>query len=272
MLQNVGGLGNNWRAELEALKEQEEYAGFMEKLAELLPEHASEVDADLMYDGAFAYFMLGDYERATSWVDNCLSMDSGHIKARILLGRICILEERTEDALALFELVLDKGKGQISEDEIDDIATISSYYARRDVEHTKEAFPHLAVLLELLPQEALAQKQENLSFIMEETDTVEQLDVMKAAEESLSKILSQKISLRDKVHLLEVTAGGFFTEGGLEAAEHILAAALALDPLDNNLLRNMALVQKEMGHDDKAMRFASQMSHMDFLLLHLIRN
>ena len=262
---------NEWKKELYDILEQENYASFLEALAVDIERNPQGIDADLMYNAAFAYFMLGDYERSASWVENTLQVDGGNLKARILLGRICILEERTEDALAVFEFVLEHGEGQLTQDEREDIATITSYYARKDEEHTKITYPYLSVLLGFLPPETVAAHQESRNFCLENSEKRQmQVDVqngVEAAENQLTNILGQKIALRDKVKLLETTAGGFYTQGMTTAAEKLLAAALAIDPLDDNTLRNMALVQMELGNQEKAIRFASQMQRMDFLLL-----
>ena len=262
----------DWKKELYTLLDQEEYACFLETLAERINEHAGEIDAELMYEGAFAYFMLGDYDRAINWVNNTLQVDGGNLKARILLGRICILEERTEDALAVFEFVLEHDDGSLSEDDREDIATIASYYARKDEEHTKSAYPYLSVLLGFASADTLAARQSSQNFCMGVEDKPAEggkaeAEAVAVAEDQLSNILAQKIALRDKVKLLETTAGGFYMEGLLDAAERLLAAALALDPLDENILRSMAIVQVEMGQREKALRFAAQMQRMDFLLL-----
>lgn len=261
------------RKELYALLEQEEYACFLEKLAMAIEDDNLEIDADLIYEGAFAYFMLGDYSRATKWVDDALQVDGGNLKARILLGRICILEERTEDALALFEFVLEHDNGQLTEDERDDIATIASYYARKNEEHTQNTYPYLSVLLGLLPPDVIADCKASAAFCMDtekkKTATIQNDSGL--AEQQLTNILQQKISLRDKIKLLETTAGGFYTEGEYTTAENLLAAALTLDPLDDNILRNMAVLQKEMGNREKSLRFAAQMQHIDFLLLRQLR-
>lgn len=264
----------DWKKELYVLLDQEEYACFLETLAQRINEHEGEIDADLMYEGAFAYFMLGDYDRATSWVNNTLQMDGGNLKARILLGRICILEERTQDALAVFEFVLEHDDGRLSEDDREDIATIASYYARKDEDHTKSAYPYLSVLLGFASPDTLAARRSNQNFCMgleDESSRAGNAEAVAVAEDQLSNILAQKIALRDKVKLLETTAGGFYTEGLLEAAERLLAAALALDPLDDNILRSMAIVQGEMGQREKALRFAAQMQRMDFLLLRQLK-
>lgn len=273
MVWNAMNNGNNWRDKLMMLMEQEEYTHYLEYLSDVIQDHGQEVDAELMYNGAYAYFMLGDYERATNWADSTLNMDEGHLKVRILLGRICILEERTEDALALFEFVLEHGEGKITQDEKEDIEVISSYYARKDESHIKEAYPHLAVLLGFLPPSVLTQRQANKNFLLDKSQAVPSAtdDAVSLAEKQMKDILGQKISLRDKIRLLETTAGGYYMEGMTEIAERLLAAALTLDPLDDSLLRNMAIAQMEQGHREKALRFAAQMQKVDFLLLRVLK-
>lgn len=270
---NITNNVQDLRQELYTLLEQEEYACFLEKLAMVIENDSLEIDADLIYEGAFAYFMLGDYDRATSWVDDALQVDGGNLKARILLGRICILEERTEDALALFEFVLEHDNGQLTEDERDDIATIASYYARKNEEHTQNTYPYLSVLLGLLSPDVIADCKASAAFCMdtEKKKTATIQNDSGVAEQQLTNILQQKISLRDKIKLLETTAGGFYTEGEYTTAEKLLAAALTLDPLDDNILRNMAVLQKEMGNREKSLRFAAQMQHIDFLLLRQLK-
>ena len=66
-------------------------------------------DPDAFYDASYAYFMSGDYERATQWVDNTLRLAPQHLGARILLARICFLQERTlTDACALQKVFIGK--------------------------------------------------------------------------------------------------------------------------------------------------------------------
>lgn len=78
------------KAEMKAYMEKEDYARALEMLAKLIDQKYYE--ADLMYDGAYAYFMLGDHPRAINWVNTTLTYDPAHVQARILLGRICILK------------------------------------------------------------------------------------------------------------------------------------------------------------------------------------
>lgn len=104
-------------------------------------------DPDLMYDTAFAYFMLGDYERAANWINNALTYAPDHLMARILLARLCILEERTEDGLAIFDFVLDKWKDALDEPLQEELREILEYYGRNEEEKLRLHYPHIAEFL-----------------------------------------------------------------------------------------------------------------------------
>ena len=55
------------------------------------------------------------------------------------------------------------------------------------------------------------------------------------------------------------------------AARKMLSEALKTDTQSDYTLRNMALLQLEMGNREKALKFASLMRHADFLLLRTLR-
>ncbi len=128
------------------LMKEEEYAKALEVLAEMI--QLKDIQPEFLYDGAYAYFMLGDYERAAQWVNNVLSYDKTSLKARTLLGRICILEDRVEDGLAIFEYVLDKGKGQLPDEMQEEIEDVVSYYVRQDPESIRQEYPCMAEFME----------------------------------------------------------------------------------------------------------------------------
>ena len=64
----------------------EEYAPAIETMAELAKLQC--MDPEVMYRGAYAYFMLGDYDRAANWINNTLTYAPQHVPARILLARL----------------------------------------------------------------------------------------------------------------------------------------------------------------------------------------
>ncbi|TYZ24156.1 alpha-1,2-fucosyltransferase [Selenomonas ruminis] len=77
------------------------YADSLEVLAQLIGEGCR--DAEIMYWGAVAYFYLGDYTRAASWIENTLTFAPGHIEVRLLLARLCMIQDRFDDAEAILD-------------------------------------------------------------------------------------------------------------------------------------------------------------------------
>ncbi len=126
--------------------EDGQYAEALEVLAELV--QMKDVKPEFLYDGAYSYFMLGDYERAAAWVENVLKYDANHLPARILLARICILEDRTDDGLSVFEFVLKNGRSRLSEEDREEIEDVISYYFRKDPERVRREYPHIAEFME----------------------------------------------------------------------------------------------------------------------------
>ncbi len=127
--------------------EQEAYSDALATLAKLAEMNA--VTPQAMYAGAYAYFMLGDYERAAAWIDNTLQYAPGHVAARILLARLCILQEKIDSGLAIFELLADKFLAGMSDEEKDEVESLSGFYGRNEPERIKKEYPHLAKFLHL---------------------------------------------------------------------------------------------------------------------------
>lgn len=137
----------SWRNELKGFAEEENYAEVINTLAKII--EAKYYEAELMYDGAFAYFMLGDYTRAASWCNNVMSFDAGNVPARVLLARICVLEDRIEDGLAIFDFVLEKLSAGISEEMRYEIEEILEYYGNTEEELIRSSYPNVAKFLKL---------------------------------------------------------------------------------------------------------------------------
>lgn len=127
--------------------EQEAYSDALDTLAKLAEKQAVSVQS--MYAGAYAYFMLGDYDRAATWIDNTLRFAPGHIAARILLARLCILQEKIDAGLSIFDLLADKFLPGMSDEEKDEVESLSGFYGRNEPERIKNEYPHLAKFLHL---------------------------------------------------------------------------------------------------------------------------
>ena len=105
-----------------------------------------------MYEGACAYFMLGDYTRAAQWVQNTLQYAPDHAAARLLLARICILEDRVEDGLAIFEFVLAHEATQLTQQQREDMEDILAYYGKSEASLVRK-YPHVAAFLHVEAEE-----------------------------------------------------------------------------------------------------------------------
>lgn len=123
-----------------------QYDKALDTLAELV--ESKNVSPEAMYEGALAYFMLGDYDRAATWVNNTLNFAPGHVRARLLLARICIQQDRKDDAYAVIDFILDKGKGSLREDEMDEIKNILGVCGKSDRDRIRKSFPHVAEVLD----------------------------------------------------------------------------------------------------------------------------
>ena len=137
--------------QLQSEIEQEAYSDALNTLATLAEKGT--VSPASMYAGAYAYFMLGDYDRAATWIDNTLRFAPGHVAARILLARLCILQEKVDAGLSIFELLTDKFLAGMSDEEKDEIESLSGFYGRNEPERLLKEYPHLAEFLRLGEEE-----------------------------------------------------------------------------------------------------------------------
>lgn len=363
-----------WEEKLKKQMAAGQYAEAIETLAELVK--GNDIKPEFMYDAAYAYFMVGDYERAGQWINNTLTYEPGNIPVRILLARLLILQEREDDGLAIFDFVLDKGLASLTEEQKDEIEEIVEFYGRSEREKVQRNYPHIAAFLKLeaatpgtrdvgsilaslkakvaaageaagnaveeataavkpalaagaakageaaaaikpeiearaeaaakKPAEILASLKKRIAEVSSERKAAEPSasaspsekfeappapaassaasattatavakapapPSVAAAELVKENIRRKNLPAADQAELLNSFAGGYYYQGDLAAAETLLTAAIELgDPADGTL-RNMALVQMEMGKREEALRIASRMKLADFPLLRLLR-
>lgn len=267
----MGG-SQNLRQQLAKEIDSGRYAAALETLTKIV-EQKGQTPEDLYY-GAYAYFMLGDYERAASFVNNTLSYAPQHVKSRILLARICIVEDRTEDALKVLNGLLAPQEVLTAEEE-EEIRDLTEYYGNVRREDIRSNYPHIARFLGLngenmgakLPQAPVAVPSSVTVLSQEDAGEVTAGEVAAKIQE----INERPVSLERKVKMLQKFAGGYYVAGEITAAELMLKAALRLDAEDDESLKGMALVTKAKGDPEKALKFAVAMSYTDFTLLTLLK-
>lgn len=123
----------------------EEYVDAMDTMAELAQQKV--LDIDTMCMGARCYIMTGDNERAIKWINNVLSCDQGNAQARILLGRICLMEDRIEEGIGIFEVVAKNMMAKLTEDDKEEMEELLDYYRYSDPDMMLEKAPHVAKFL-----------------------------------------------------------------------------------------------------------------------------
>lgn len=111
------------------MKEQyaaEEYVEALDTMAEIA-QH-KKMDPEIMFMGATCYFMTGDYERSVNWINNTLTYDPQNVGARILLSRICILQDNLDQGLKILDFVAANQQSAISGKDREDLEKILKYY------------------------------------------------------------------------------------------------------------------------------------------------
>lgn len=294
-------------AELEECFVHEDYSKVLEILAELI--QAGYIKPDLLYKGAYSYFMLGDYERAAQWINNTLSYDNHHVDARILLARLCFIQDRHDEGLALYDFLVKNYRAVMSQEQKDQIMDSTEYCVRREGEKIRQAYPALADFLQVMPaaenipvqaagadnkmkgQDALSALQRlkaklkavqvdgsctepaKTEAATEETQdkAAEATEITAQAEQQIAEVRAQQCSLRDKIRILNQFAAGQYAADDYECAEKYLKAALQIDAEDAQSLRNMAVIQAAMGDLSRAQAFAAKLPQADLALLYILK-
>ncbi len=268
------------KRELVGQMEDEEYAEALGTVAAMIEKGIR--DADAFYDAAYSYFMSGDYERATQWVDNTLRLAPEHVKARILLARICLLQDRASDGLAIFEFVLKNYAAALSAEDREDLSEVLDYYGTTKEDEIRAGYPAIAKFLQLDGAASAAQPEafQPLAQQVQRIETQPVQPTQPAGQEAddeaevlrlVQEILGKDVAVLEKVRLLNSFAGGFFLAGSFAAAKSLLKQALVLDAHDEMTLKNMGYTLAALGERDTALELASMMQRPDFGLLSVIR-
>ncbi len=254
--------------QIRAHMEKKAYAEVINTFADMLEQgHAPE---ECFGDVARAYFELGDYTRAASWVTNTLSRDASNVDVRILLARICQREKRPDDALKLFENILSVHKRSLSYEQRTEIGRLAGLDARLNPARTRTEYPQLAALLGLAAPTEAAAPAAAAPAVVSAVPTpapVQAPSSPAAAEQQAAAILAQEIRPVEKVETLNAFAGAAYASNDYSGAKTLLMAALRLDPGCDATLCNMALLLHDMGERDKALQVAAKMRMADFMLL-----
>lgn len=266
-------------ADIRRAMEKKEYAAVINSFADMLAQ--GNPSEECFGDVARAYFELGDYTRAASWVTTTLSRDPSNVDARILLARICQREKRPDDALKLYENILASHGAAVSEEQGAEIKRLAGLDARLNPEKTRTEYPHLAAFLGMggkpaavIPAATAAPVPPVApSVVVEKSPTPSAASTVAVhATQQVREILAQTIRPVEKVEALNAFAGAAYIADDYAGAKTFLMAALEVDPGCDDTIRNMALLLHEMGEKDKALQIAAKMRRADFMLLRALKS
>ena len=285
-----------YKEQMQALLSQGQYVDAMDVMAEMAQLH--KMDAECMYWGALCYYATGDLERATKWVNNALNFQAGKLLPAILvlLARICVAEGKADQSLQLVEKALNATNefSNEAEDGLQQLMAeyesmpearakypaVEAYYqqwqqmqAAAQAEAPAEPVSALDKLKNILAktkhlsQENTAEEAEWLSEEAEDKDS----ETAAAAEGAITRIMSQEISMSEKIKLLNAFAAGCYQADDYTGAAAFLLKALEMDGLDQDTLRNMVYVCLSQGQQEQAAEYASKLQPADFGLLYLMK-
>ena len=232
-------------------------------------------DIDVIFDAAELYFMAGDYQRANIWIEKTLEFSPGHIGARILLARICLLGDRVDTGLDILEVVLKIGQHNLTAEQEADVREMLLYYKNLKGEsELNSSYPNAAKFLGLLAQvdatPVIQAVEEDISYtaVDDQMQIKDQQDDVKKVKQ---EIKAKPISLQEKISLYNSFAGAYYYENQLDSSKEMLVEANVLDEYNEETLRNLALLSAEMEDKEAALKYASKLQHTDFILLKLIK-
>jgi len=272
-------------------KEVGKYEEALEVVIELLQMKCQ--DIDVIFDAAELYFMAGDYERTTVWINKTLEFSPEHIEARMLLTRICMLTDRSKDGLNIMEFVLRKKGQQLTEEQKAEIEEILEYFRyTSDVDELTNGYPYVAKFLGLTTEPAATEipvkdivyegkdNIMNASFAdrkivedepeKQETQETDR-ELLQSVETIKASIMDKNVSLQEKISLCNSFAGAYYYEDKLADAEALLLSAFSLDEYNGETLRNLAMLAIANGDKKTALQYAAKLSHTDFALVKLIK-
>ncbi len=281
---------SNNAARIRGYMEKKAYADAVNAFADMVG--AGTAPEECFDDIARAYFETGDTARAADWVTTTLTRDPANVDVRILLGRICLKEKRTQDAFKIYENLLASHGNALSDAQRAEIDRYAGLEARLSPAEVRENYPQLAAFFGLAtapvgvpapsavkkpavpaPKEVAVPPAKDVAVPAPKSVAVPPEKALKGSAAAVAaEILGENIRPRDKVCTLNAFAGAAYIEGDYESARILLTESLRLDPGCDETIKNMAMLLHDMGDNDRAIRMASEMKHTDFLLLCLLKS
>ena len=257
------------------------YDEALEKVIELL--EADNYNAAILFAAADTYFMAGDYDRSAVWVNKTLDFEPANIAARILLARICMLEERIDDALNIIEFVLRTASDKLQSVEKEQVEEILDYFRyTQNLGELEQSHPYAASFMgivtgvekkaEFKVGDSSIEVKEPLDVLHDKESKENRTSKKKTPETINDEILGKEISLKEKVTLLNSFAGAYYYEHNYKAAKVLLLSAKDLDGYNEKTIKNLIVLALDEKDNTLAVEYAALLGELDFSWLKKIRD
>lgn len=268
------------KRKIHELQEKGQYNEALEEVITLL--ESDNYNAEILFAAADTYFMAGDYDRCAVWVNKTLDFEPANAAARILLARICMLEERIDDALNIIEFVLRTAGDKLQTVEKEQVEEILDYFRyTQDLEELAKSHPYAADFMGFAvtkkKRETEAAKTDNEVEVAAEESLLAEKNTNGTSDEKTpetikSEILGKEVSLQEKVTLLNSFAGAYYYEHNNEAAKILLLAAKDLDGYNEKTIKNLIVLALDEKDKRLAVEYAALLGELDFSWLKKIRD
>ena len=293
----------DWKQEMLELVDKQQYEAAIDVMAKIA--EAKLMDAEVMERGAFCYFKTNDLDRAATWINHALTYDPNNVKAKLLLGRLCVVQSRTEDGLRILNKLATDYEGRMTaeiERELGDILeeiqvrkgiavdavafpALKSYAAASKAEETsaekdaKGALDRLKALLKKNKERKVLSKQDSPAPEKVKKSAEQPVIANKCEEQNyagneaiISQIMEKQVGYAQKVSMLNAFAGSCYMKKDYNGAIELLKKALEIDPGNGDTLRNLCYAYISAEDAEAAMKVAASMPMVDFAVLRAIED
>ena len=232
------------------------------------------------YETAEIYYASGDYERTAIWCENVLKLDNSYVDAYLLLTKLALLRDQTENALALLDKVCMLANHEISTyrdtmEELLQIILIDYDEATLQNQHPllwqcmygkelEEAKLENQQLSDDLPSAEEKNVLDDIEETIEEDEIPGNEDGYEAVQ---AEIMAMQLSLKEKLSLCQQNAAEYYLRGNLQGALAVLKLAMAIDATDELTLKNLGFILLALGQRVEALQCFAKIKQSDLMVL-----
>lgn len=234
------------------------------------------VKTDTAYEVAELYYLSGDYEHAAIWCENTLNINNRKVDVYLLLAKIALLKDQSDNVLALLQKVVMMTDGAVSkyqEDMEELLNLVLIDYDETEVQSRYSLLWKTLKNIENQPSTNLRYHDETSELQEEEhiDEAIPEDDVTTGNMEEIQlAIMREPISLMQKITRCHEQAYEFYKIGDLLNALDVLKLAMSIDNTHHVTLKNMGFILNKLGRIEEAKAYFSKVEDVDLMILDML--